>query len=247
MRYRVALLLLTAAVAGAGGVAWVVAADKPLPGKPVSATQSDTADVERVLAARKEYQAALIALHHKYETIGDKLRAQWVEEELKTFHLMSKPSYRLDLHDVPPPTLKAEENVKAANDLFKEAMKYKDKGAGTDYVLNQRRAEILLQEILRQHPSSDKIADVAYQLGDLYEGKAYKQYERAAAYFERAFQWRKGTISDARMRAAVLYDKTLGERSKAVEMYREVVTNDTNQARVQAAEKRLAELLSVRK
>lgn len=246
MRYRVALLLLAAALAGAGGVAWVAAADPPK-GKPVSTTQSDTAEVERVLAARKEYQSSLIALHQKYETTGDKLRAQWVEDELKTFHLMSKPSYRLDLHDVPPPTLKAEDNIKGANDLFREAMKYKDKGTGTDYVLNQRRTEILLQEILKQHPSSDKIADVAYQLGDLYEGRAYKQYERAAAYFERAFQWRKGTATDARMRAAVIYDRTLGERSKAVEMYREVVANDTNPARVQAAEKRLAELLGPRK
>lgn len=248
MRYRVAFVLL-AALASAGGVAWLVAADPPRPGgKPTSAgSDDDTAAVLQVLEARKKYQAALIALHQKYEATGDKLRSQWVEDELKTFHLMTKPSYRLDLHDVPPPTLKAEENVKAANDLFKEAMKYKDKGTGTDYVLNQRRAEILLQEILKQHPSSDKIADVAYQLGDLYEGRAYKQYERAAEYFQRAFQWRKGSNNDARMRAAVIYDRTLGERSKAVEMYREVVANDTNPARVQVAEKRLAELLSPRK
>jgi TolA-binding protein len=242
MRSRFALLLL--GLLALGGVA----ADPPKPaGKTESASATDTKEVERVLTARKEYQGALIALYNQYEKSGDKLRAQWVEEELKTFHLMSKPSYRLDLHDVPPASLEAKDNVKAANDLYKEAMKYKDKGTGTEYTLNQRRAEILLQEILAKHPTSDKIADVAYQLGDLYEGKAYRQYERAAEYFQRAYQWRKGTANDSRMRAAIIYDKTLNERSKAVEMYREVVAHDTSQARIQQAEKRLAELLAARK
>ena len=166
---------------------------------------------------------------------------------MKTFHLMSKPSYRLDIDDVPPPTLEAKDNIKPANDLYKEAMKYKDKGSGTEYTLNQRRAEILLKEILVKHPSSDKIADVAYQLGDLYEGKAYKQYERAAEYFKRAYQWRKGSRTDARIRAAVIYDKQLNERGKAIEMYREEVANDTDPTRISAAEKRLAELLAPRK
>ena len=246
MRFRIPLLLL--ALSGVDGAAWVLAADPPKPAaKPASASHTDTAEVERVLAARKEYQAALIALYNQYEKHGDALRAQWVEEELKTFHLMSKPSYRLDLHDVPPSSLEAKDNVKAANDLYKEAMKYKDKGSGTEYTLNQRRAEILLQEILAKHPTSDKIADVAYQLGDLYEGKAYKQYERAAEYFQRAFQWRKGSRTDARMRAAVIYDRLLSERGKAVEMYREEVAHDTDPARIAAAEKRLAELLAPRK
>lgn len=170
-----------------------------------------------------------------------------MEEELKTFHLMSKPSYRLDIHDVPPPSLEAKENIKAANDLYIEAMRYKDKGSGTDYVLNQRRAEILLREIMTKHPSSDKIADVAYQLGELYEGRAYKQYERAAMYYQRAYQWRKGTITDARLRAAVVYDKMLNERGKAIEMYREEIAHDTDPNRIRAAERRLNELLGPRK
>ena len=168
------------------------------------------------------------------------------EEELKNYHRFPKHAYRLDV-DVPVPTLQAKHNIPEANELFREAMKYKDKGSGTEYTLNQRRAEILLQEILVKHPTSDKIADVAYQLGDLYEGKAYKQYERAAEYFQRAFQWRKGTRTDARMRAAVIYDKLLSERGKAVEMYREEVAHDTDPARIAAAEKRLAELLGARK
>jgi hypothetical protein len=211
---------------------------------PASAVPNDADLVQRVIGARKEYQQSLAGLYQHYEKIGDRERAKWVEEELKTFHLMTKPSYRLDIADVPPPTLEAKANIKDANDLFIEAMKYKDKGTGTDYQLNQKRAELLLREILDKHPTSDKIADVAYQLGELYEGRAFKQYDRAAAYFERAYQWRKGTRTDARLRAATIYDRQLNERTKAIELYREQIAHDTDVERIKLAEKRLSEITS---
>ena len=222
------------------------AADPPKPAKP-SSGPTDAELVERVIAGRKEYQQSLIALYDHYSKTGDRERAKWVEDELRNFHLTWKPSYRLDILDVPPATLEAKVNVKEANDLFKMAMDYKDKGLGTDYVLNQRRAELLLQEVLQKYPNCDKIADVAYELGDLYEGRAYKQYDRAAAYYERSFQWRKGSRTDARMRAARLYDRYLNERSKAIELYREEIAHDTDMGRIKEAERRLAELTGGRK
>jgi TolA-binding protein len=242
MRLRSTLWAI--AVLAGGGVA-LYSADpiKPAPERPADDKQL----VEKVLTARKEYQKGLVALYEHYINIGDRERAKWVEEELKAFHLMSKPSYRLDIQDVPPATLEAKANIKDANDLFMMAKQYKDKGYGTDYLLNQRRAEILFQEVLQKYPTSDKIADVAYELGDLYECKAFKQYHRAAAYFERACQWRKGTRTDARLRAARLYDKQLNERTKAIEMYRDVMQHDTEPERVREAERRLAELTSTRK
>jgi tetratricopeptide (TPR) repeat protein len=218
-------------------------ADPPKP----TPSSGETALVERVLAARKDYHKSLAALYEHYRSTGDRERARWVEEEIRAFHLISKPSYRLDVMDVPPATLKAEQNIKEANDLFAYAMSYKDKGVGTELTLNQRRAEIILQEILAKHPTSDKIADVAYELGTLYEGKAFRQYDRAAAYFERSSQWRKGSSNDARLRAARIYDARLSERTKAIEMYKEVIAHDTDPARMKEADRRLAELLSTRK
>jgi tetratricopeptide (TPR) repeat protein len=229
----------------AGGLALPLAAQDK---KAKAGSPGDEVElVEALLKVRKEYQAKIAALYEHYMKTGDTERAKWAEDELKSYHLMAKPSYRLDIADVPPATLEAKVNVKEANDLYKLAMQYKGKGSGTEYTLNQRRAEILFQEILQKYPNCDKIADVAYELGDLYESKSFRQYARAAAYFERAFQWRKGSRTDARLRAAVLYDKQLNERSKAIEMYREVVTNDTEQGRVNQAQKRLAELTSTRK
>lgn len=211
------------------------------------AAASDVELVERNITARKEYEASLKKLWEYYQRAGDKLRAKWVEDELMGFHMLHKPSYNLDVQDVPPPSLKAEVNVREANDLYRMAMEYKGKGLGSDYVLNMRRAELLLREILEKHPNSDKIADVAFQLGEIYETRAYRQPDRAARYYERSFQWKKGTATDARLRAAVLYDRQLNERSKAIKLYREVVEHDTDPERIKVAEKRLAELTGGRK
>jgi hypothetical protein len=250
---RIALVGFTFA-----GIGWAVHAQSP--SKPLSdparknaeegnppPAASDVELVERVLAARKEYENSLKTLYEHYHRGGDKQRSQWIEKELMGYHLLWKPSYNLDVKDVPPPNLEAKVNVREANELFRAAMEYKGKGFGDDFVLNQRRAEIYLREILEKYPNSDKIADVAYQLGDIYESRAFKQYDRAARYFERSFQWVKGSRTDARLRAAVLYDRHLNERGRAIELYREEIAHDTDAERIRQAERRLGELTGNRK
>lgn len=233
-------LVISAAVTGVA-----VLADAPKVNNAKEVANSEEKAVKTVNDARKAYQDALLKLHDVYMKSGEKERARWVEEELRGFHLINKPAYRLE--DVPPANLEAKDNVKDANELYREAKQYKDKGFGTDYTLNQRRAELLFQEILEKHRTSDKIADVAYELGDLYESRAYKQYARAAVYFERATQWRKGGRTDARMRAARIYDRQLNDRGKAIELYRDVVAHDTETERIKEAERRLADLTSTRR
>ena len=217
----------------------------PTPGgkPPGSVPASDVELVERLLAARKEYQTALEVLRKHYVAVGDAKRAHWAEDELRQYHRMIKQSFRLDL-EVPPPTLQAAYNIPEANELYRRAMSYKDKGWSDDYLFNQRRAEILLQQLLTNFPQSDKIGDAAFQLGDIYEGKTNLQYERAAVYFERCFQWNSGHSHEARLRAARIYDKQLHERGKAQDLYKDVTTHDTDQKRIQEAQKRLAELTS---
>jgi tetratricopeptide (TPR) repeat protein len=214
------------------------AATRQSPGK----VTPDLEKVERLLAARRDYQQALERLREQYVKQGDIERAKWAEEELIQYHRIQKHAFVLDL-DVPPPGLKASVNIPEANELFKQAMGYKDKGwMGNDYLDNQRRAELLFQQILTMYPESNKIGEVAYQLGDLYENKLYRDYRRAALYFERCVQWNPNTQSDARLRAARLYDKYLSERTRAMELYREVTTHEIDPKRTAEAEKRMAEI-----
>ena len=249
--YRTPILSLCAVSLALSG--WAADPAKPddkktgdLPPAASTAT-SDVEFIEKNLAARKEYENSLKKLWEHYKRTGDKQRVKWVEDELLGFHLLHKPSYNLDVQDVPPPSLEAKTNVREANDLYKAAMEYKGKGIANEYVLNMRRAEVLLREVLDKYPSSDKISDVAYQLGEVYESRAYKQYDRSARYFERSFQWKKGTSTDARLRAAVLYDKQLNERGKATTLYKDVVEHDTDPDRIKVAEKRLTELTGGKK
>jgi TolA-binding protein len=197
--------------------------------------------VERLLAARKEYQVTLELLRERYIKTGNIEKARWAEEELLAFHRINKNAFSL-ARELPPPTLKGNTNVPKANELYRRALKYKDKGWGTDYVDNQKRAELLLQKILTDYPQSDKISDTAYQLGDIYEGRTYHQYKRAAGYFERCYQWNSRTHFDARLRAARLYDRQINDRGKAAEIYREIMTHETNDARREEAQRRLQEI-----
>jgi hypothetical protein len=202
---------------------------------------SDLDLVERLIVARREYQRMLEQLRAHYMNTGDMERARWAEEELRQYHRIPKQAFRLDL-DAPPPTLQASVNIPEANKLFIRAMEYKGKGSGVDYIDNQRRAELLLQQLITQYPQSDKIADAAYELGDIYEGKPYRQYRRAALYFERGFQWLPTTGRDARLRAARLYDRQMLDRGRAIELYREIKTHETDAKRLAEADKRLGDL-----
>jgi hypothetical protein len=248
-RYLASLPLFAAgllAVLSAGGES-SARPDKKADVLPPPAGTSDVEHVEKLLTARKEYEASLKRLWQHYTQSGDKLRQKWAEGELMAYHLMFKPSYNLDVHDVPPPTLTATTNVREANELYRMAMEYKGKGSGDEYVLNMRRAEVLLREILEKHPNSDKIPEVAYQLAEIYESRAYRQHDRAARYYERSFQWARGSRTDARLKAAVLYDRQLNERSKAITLYRDVIEHDIDPERIRTAERRLAELTGNKK
>jgi hypothetical protein len=211
--------------------------------RPANGKGADAEQVERLLAARREYQAVLESLRTHYITTGDVERARWAEEELVQWHLIPKYAFRLDL-DVPPPNLQQQGsyNIPEANEMYRRAILYKDKGWGDTYIANQRRAELLFQQLLTNYPLSDKISDAAYQLGDIYESRAYHQYDRAAAYFERCFQWNTKTQHDARLRAARLYEKYLNERNRAMEIYKEITQTEIDPKRVEEAERRLSDL-----
>jgi len=198
--------------------------------------------VERVVEARREYQLSLERLRAHYLAVNDPKRVQWAEQELLEYHRILKQSFRVDVADAPAPNLEPKNNIPQANKLYREAAKYKDKGFGSDYVDNQRTAEQMLQQLLTLYPQCDKIGEAAYQLAEVYESKAFKQYERAAIYYERSFQWNKTSQSDARIRSARLYDKVLQNQPKAVRLYQEVIDHDTDNARVKEAETRLKAL-----
>jgi hypothetical protein len=249
----VSIRWIVASALVAGGIGAGVLAQST-PNTPTSSpgTKSETKAgevelVEAVLKARRDYWASLDKLRQNYVAANELEKIRWVEDELRSYHRMMKYSYRLDVKDVPPPTLQPKSNIPEANALFRRALEFKNRGTGDEYLDNQRRAEILYQAILERFPESDKIADAAYHLGDIYENyRPRPQFERSAAYYERSFQWNKAANTDARIRAARIYDRQLKMNDKAKELYKAVLNHDTNPGRVDEAERRLAELSSRR-
>src|SRR5439155_21511914 len=112
MRQRF-LLLAGALLLNAAGVAALAQAPATSPppagGRPTGPT-NDIELVERLLAARRDYQASLEQLRAYYRTAGDVERARWAEEELLQYHRIAKQAYRLEM-DVPVPTLQAQHNI----------------------------------------------------------------------------------------------------------------------------------------
>lgn len=212
-------------------------------GQEANANQAndDVVAVKRLLAARHEYQTSMEDLRAFYLKMGDFERVRQVEEELLSYHRISKRAYRLEL-DVPPPTLTPNQNIPEANELFRRAVAFKSKGWGQESDDNYRRAELLLQQLINLYPQSDKLSETAFHLGDVYESRSFKQYRRAAMYYERSFQWNSQTTNEARLRAARLYDRTLNDRSKAVQLYREEMSRTSDPKRQDEARKRLMEL-----
>jgi TolA-binding protein len=237
-RWHYLALLFCAAVAVPALV--VLAQDRLPVGKPAT-TPDDLKLVQELRDARRDYQRSLEALRDHYQKNGDLERMHWCEEELMSYHRIGKREYRLDL-DVPPPTLQAAYKIPEANELYRKAMSYKGKGWLSEADDNLRRAELLFQKLLETYPQSDKIDETAYQLGEIYESRVFQQYRRSAMYYERVCDWNPHTDTDACLRAARLYDKKLHDRSRAIQLYRQVATHSADQKRVDEAKRRLTDL-----
>jgi TolA-binding protein len=212
---------------------------RPTPGQASSAKEIGL--VKQVIAARREYQNSLEQLHAYYDSTADAERRKWAETELVNYHRVPQPAYIIDL-DVAGPGLKPDQNVPAANELYRKAIAYKGKGFASEYQDNLIRCELLLQQLLAQYPSSNKCSDSAYYLGEIYENRKPPQYRRSATYFERCVQWNPNTQLDARLRAARLYDRQLSDKARAVELYKDVLAHETDERRRQEAERRLGDL-----
>ena len=123
--------------------------------------------------------------------------------------------------DLPSASLKPTKNDTKANRIFREALDWLNK-PGLEKEQNTKRAEILLQRVLHDHKDSDKVDEACYYLGEIYATKYFQMYRRSVAYYERVFLYSPDTNLDARLRAAYIYEKNLGNSQRAITLYREI-------------------------
>jgi tetratricopeptide (TPR) repeat protein len=193
--------------------------------------------VEQMAANRNAYRAALSKLIEYYRTTGNATKLNWAQRELTT---MLQYRY-LMAGETAYANMKALDRIPAADELFEEAMTL---SGGLMIAIQENKLRTALNkfnELITNYPSSDKIDDAAYRAGRIYEH--FKDYEIAATYYQRAFQWDDYTPYPARFRAAYVMDQHLHMRNEALTIYRMAHELESRyRTNTEFAEKRIREL-----
>ncbi len=183
--------------------------------------------VENMAATRQAYRQALQGLANYYASVGNATKLQWANTELKTFDQMVHYRY-LQPAEWVPENLTAMNSIEDADILYNEAINLYRQAGGFLIVTNEarlRQSLSLFNQVIQQYPSSDKIDDAAYRAAMIYEH--LKNYELAAIYFQRTFQWNEATPYPARFRAARIMDQRLRMRREALMLYRLAVEKES--------------------
>jgi len=198
----------------------------------------ELAIVEKVVKARQDYQAGLIDLINYYNRVGDLSNADRAERELDAFERMEKYEYAREtagpVLEEPPVALKY---VKMADDYYTDAVIIADsrRRVRRDLAIDR------FKTVLEKWPESEKAPKAAYQLGELYAGLYYRDYEKAAKYYEKCYDLNPATPEPALVKAGDMYVK-LGRFEDAVTMYKLAVKGQRNSGQRDEAQRKLDEL-----
>jgi TolA-binding protein len=185
--------------------------------------------VEEVARTRKAYARALDSLKNYYRGRGNSTKTEWIESEIDAFNKVPRTQY-LAVAELAGPNLRPTRRVEAADQLYKEGMNYKEYPAlppgKKDYL---KVALQKFQTIIEKYPDSDKIADAAFRMGEIYGGWYFQDWGRAVQSYERCWQWDPKTPYPALLNAAKIYDEKLKNRLKAVELYNRVIAQSPDE------------------
>ena len=179
--------------------------------------------VEETARTRKAYMRSLEALKDFYVSRANHTKIEWIDSELQAFEKVPRIQY-LGVAELASPNLRPTQHIEAADQLYKEGLNYKDYPA-----LPPGKKEYLkvaiekFQAIIEKYPNSDKIAEAAFRLGEIYGGWYFQDWARAVQSYERCWQWDPSSSLPACFNAAKIYDDKLKNRVKAVELNNRVI------------------------
>ncbi len=215
------------------------------PSEPPAATASTSTEIdliEQMTTQRQAYRRSLESLAQFYDTAGNHEKTTWARQEMLALDRI--PMYRYIVAADLPANLKATERIPAADQLFDEARKI-DRDAGALPVLKDeeylRAALDKYTQLIRDYPSSDKIDEAAFRMGEIHE--YFKDYTLALSGYQRAYQWDPSTPLPARFKAAAVLDRKLHRRAEALQLYQEAIIKEGQHTMYRMdAERRVKEL-----
>lgn len=190
------------------------------------AEMSEADLIEQMAVNRQAYRQGLELLVGYYTRAGNNMKLRWAKKELAA--LNSMPKYNYIIAAGPPgPNLKPTVSIPAADDIYYDAQELEKRAGPLPLLKNENLLRLALQrynQLIKKHPSSDKIDDAAYNAGVIYE--YFKDYSIALLYYQRAYQWDPQTPYPARFRAARVLDKNLHRNAEALELYQQAVKTE---------------------
>jgi tetratricopeptide (TPR) repeat protein len=217
----------------------------PAPMKTVPVLEAGEADIiEQMSINRLAYRQYLESLVAHYKKTGNNMKLGWAKNELKKVNKIPQYNYIIEA-SVAGPNLKAKDSIIIANYMYDEALRLEKRAKRLILITNEDLLRVALDkynQLIRKHPSSDKIDDAAYRAGGIFE--YFKDYTIALLYYQRAYQWNPATIHPARFKAAYVLDEYLHRRAEALDLYEQAVEKENLRKNDKKfAEKRIIELI----
>lgn len=214
----------------------------------IMATSGEADLVEAVVLHRGQYHKKLEELRDYYKSRGYANKQAWADFELKGLREVKAFRYLAEA-EVPQIALQPAASIAEADAMYQRAMELMKQGGHGAPIFYRQKSMIEAADVFRglveRYPSSDKVDDAAFQLGEIHREYMPGQELIAVKWYERAWTWNPNTTYPARFQAAVVYDYRLHDRDRALELYHEVLKSETgDQSNTRFSERRINELTS---
>ncbi len=202
--------------------------------------------VEHLAETRQTYRESVERLVKYYRSSGDAEKLQRAKHELSAIDEVPKYAYLMTAEGLPS-NLMATSDIEEANILFNEAMRLYKEAGGLLIITDEgklRGALNKFNQLIKTYQSSNKIDDAAYRAGRIYEH--FQDWQVAAVYYQRCFQWNDVTQYPARFRAGFILDQRLRMRKEALTLYQLAVERESRYtANTEFANRRILEMTKV--
>jgi tetratricopeptide (TPR) repeat protein len=204
--------------------------------------------VEAVASDRAAYHCSLEHLRDYYKAKGYATKESWAAFELKTLREVKAFRYLTDA-EIASASLRPTEAVEEADAMYDRGLALmREGGRGVPVFYKQRKmieASEVFRQLIERYPTSDKIDDAAFFLGEIHKEYLPGQETLAVKWYERALEWDPKTPHPVRFQAAVVHDYRLHDRDRALELYQSVVReNEGPSSNIRFAGRRIEELIS---
>lgn len=226
---------------------------QPAGGRDIAVVKPGEVDlVEDAIGKRQAYHAALLDLQDYYGEHGYSTKQSWAKFELQGVQSVRQFRYLIDA-EIASDALTPTETIAEADALYKKGTDQMDRGGHVIPGIYSRRAMLeaadTFRKLIERFPTSDKIDDAAFALGEIHKEYLTDQEVLAVKWYERAWNWDPKTPHPARFQAAAVYDFRLHDRDRALELYQRVLDDEADLvvSNTRFATRRIAQLTKERK